>query len=85
MQYEMNDDIIFETYNDNSKLKETILNFILNSDPEKILYKGNPHEINYKLIKKILPNQMIDSTNLRNSYEKFISNIECKNCLIYKK
>jgi len=35
--------------------------------------------------KKILPNQMIDSTNLRNSYEKFISNIECKNCLIYKK
>lgn len=81
----MKDDVVFETYEDQIEMKKKILNIIFNHNSEKILYKGNPMEINYKLLKKILPGEMIETKNIRDSYNKFISNIECKNCLIYKK
>jgi len=66
-------------------------NIIFNSFND--VFKGNPLEINYKLLKKVLPDKEenkikelnLNEENLRNCFEKFIKKIKSKHCLIYKK
>jgi len=91
--------VVFTAYHDNNLLKERILDFIYESKTDKILYKGNPADINYKLLKKILPLDQIkydqsknsinkfveiESDNIREVYADFLSKVNCKYCLIYK-
>jgi hypothetical protein len=99
MDIKLKNNIIFSTYNDNTLLREKILDFIKESKTDKILYKGIPADINYKLLKKILPieqikydesvnsiNKFIEikSDNVREIYCDFLSQIDCEWCLIYK-
>lgn len=96
MEIKFKNNVIFEPHHDNKFLKEKILNFILESKTDKILYKGNPYDINYKLLKKILPINNIDKSststynyvekteNVRDIYNEFLNKINCKYCLIYK-
>jgi hypothetical protein len=89
----LKDNIVFNSFDDPSKMKIKILDFIKNSKTDKILYKGDPLEINYKLLKKVLPEKEnniikelnLDEENLRIAFEKFINKIKSKHCLIYKK
>jgi hypothetical protein len=94
MDYRMKDDIILSSYESLTEMKKVILKFIIKEDSEKILFKGDPKDINYKLLKKILPNKnnhninelnVEESKNIREVYNNFINRIHCKNCLIYKK
>lgn len=94
MEYKMKDNIIFANYDSFTEMKRVIINFIMREDSEKILFKGDPKEINYKLLKKILPNKnnhgiselnVEESKNIRDIYNNFVNRICCKNCLIYKK
>ena len=52
MDIKLRDDVVFTTYTDERLLKEKILQFIFEAKTDKILYKGNPENINYKLLKK---------------------------------
>ncbi|NPV12774.1 MAG: hypothetical protein HPY57_13385 [Ignavibacteria bacterium] len=99
MDIKLKENVIFTPYDDSKLLKEKILEFIFESKTDKILYKGNPTGINYKLLKKILPldqikldkdanslNNFIEikSDNIREVYNDFIQKMNCKLCLIYK-
>jgi len=99
MEIRLKDNVIFTVYHDKKLLKEKILEFIFESKTDKILYKGNPTDINYKLLKKILPlNQIkfdknansinkfveIETEDIRIVYGDFLKKIECNYCLIYK-
>ena len=99
MEIKLKDNVIFIGYNDEVKMKEKILDFIMNSKTSKILYKGNPVNINYKLLKKILPLDKIKFDSSTNSINKFVEienkdirevysdllkNVNCEYCLIHK-
>jgi len=99
MEIRLKDNVVFTSYHDEKLLKEKILEFIFESKADKILYKGNPIDINYKLLKKILPLDQIkfdksinsinkfieiESEDIREVYFDFLSKVDCKYCLIYK-
>lgn len=101
MEILFKENVVFNIFNDETELKEKILDFIFDSKTDKILYKGNPTEINYKLLKKILPleklkfekdadsiNNFVDineEKNVREVYFEFLDKVECPYCLIYKR
>jgi hypothetical protein len=99
MNIKLKENVVFTPYNDDKLLKEKILEFIFESKTDKILYKGNPIDINYKLLKKILPldqikfdkssnsiNKFVEIENddIRNVYHHFLKRVNCDYCLIYK-
>lgn len=100
MEIKLKDNVVFTPYHNSKLLKEKILEFIFEAKTDKILYKGNPEDINYKLLKKILPLDQIkfdksinsinkfveieEDFNIREVYSDFLEKIDCKYCLIYK-
>ena len=100
MEIKLKDNVVFTPYHDFKLLKEKILEFIFEARTDKILYKGNPADINYKLLKKILPleqikyDKSINSINkfieidsdddIRDVYQVFLKKVNCEYCLIYK-
>lgn len=99
MEIKLKENVVFAVYHDKKLLKEKILQFIFESKTDKILYKGNPSDINYKLLKKILPLDQIkfdksnnsinkfieiETEDIRVVYSDFLDKVSCKYCLIYK-
>jgi len=100
MEIKLKDNVIFIGYDNHTDLKEKIMSFIMTSKTNKILYKGNPKLINYKLLKKILPLDKIKFDESENSINKFIvidsekdireiyadliEKTDCEYCLIHK-
>jgi len=88
MQIELKDNVIYQTFNTKKELQEMILSMILNSRTDKILYKGNPRDINYKLMKKVLLKdytQRIDPELIKEKYEDVVESCKQQNfCVIYK-
>ena len=50
MEINIKDNIYFRTYDKKVKLNEDIVDFILSDKIDKVLYKGEPNDINYKLL-----------------------------------
>ena len=99
MEIKLKDNVVFIGYNDEVKMKEKIMDFIMDAKTSKILYKGNPININYKLLKKILPldqikfdssinsiNKFVEIENkdIREVYSELLESVDCKYCLIHK-
>jgi len=98
MEVILKENIVFNSFSEESELRETILKFIWDSKSDKILYKGDPSLINYKLLKKILPlekvkhsqnknsiNQFVEiGENVREVYKNFLDIVGSSYCLIYK-
>jgi hypothetical protein len=99
MDIKLKNNVVFTAYYDNNLLKERILQFIFEAKTDKIIFKGNPEDINYKTLKKILPLDeirfdsssnsinkfiQIDSTDIREIYTNFLNKVNCEYCLIYK-
>lgn len=88
MQIELKENVIYQTFNNKHDLQETILDMILNSKTDKILYKGDPADINYKLMKKVLLKdytQRISPDLIREQYDDIINSTEERTfCIIYK-
>ncbi|MFW6016843.1 MAG: hypothetical protein ACOCRK_10430 [bacterium] len=90
VEIKLKEDIIFNSFDDQKELKKKILNFIKNAKTDKILYKGDPQEINYKLLKKIIPQEdsknfdIKQNSNLRISFNNFVQKVNGKYILIYK-
>jgi len=72
MEIRLKNNVVFIGYDNKKELKEKILFFIMNSKTDKILYKGDPSLINYKLLKKILPLEQIKFDESENSINKFV-------------
>lgn len=88
MKIELKDNVVYQTFNTKKDLQEMILSMILNSKTDKILYKGNPRDINYKLMKKVLLKdytQRIDPELIKEKYEEIVDSCKDQNyCVIYK-
>lgn len=80
--------VMYETFKCKKELQDKILSMILKSKTDKIIYKGNPTDIDYKLMKKVLLDdytQRIDPIEVRIKYTTVVeSTEEQKFCLIYK-
>jgi len=88
MQIELKENVVYQTFKTKKELQEMILSMILNSKTDKILYKGNPRDINYKLMKKVLLKdytQRIDPELIKEMYEEVVDSCRQQNfCVIYK-
>lgn len=88
MKVKIKDNVVYESFDNKKEMMEKILNMIIESKTDKILYKGDPKEINYKLMKKvILENytQKIDPDIVKNMYEQVIKTDDKRDfCIIYK-
>ena len=88
MQIELKDNVVYQTFKTKKELQEMILSMIIKSRTDKILYKGNPRDINYKLMKKVLLKeytQRIDPELIKERYEDVIESSKEQNfCCIYK-
>jgi len=69
-------------------MMEKILQMIINSNTDKILYKGDPKDINYKLMKKVILkdySQKIEPEIVKNMYDEVIKTDQQRDfCIIYK-
>jgi hypothetical protein len=88
MQIDLKENVVYQTFSTKKELQEMILSMILNSGTDKILYKGNPRDINYKLMKKVLLKdytQRIDPELIKERYEDVVESCREQNfCCIYK-
>lgn len=88
MEINLKDNIYFKPYNKKVKLNEDIIDLILSDKIDKVLFKGEPNEINYKLLKKIIPmiEKNTDPEIVRKKYQNILE--ICDNspyCMIYRK
>ena len=88
MEINLKDNIYFKTYDRKVKLNEYIVNFILSNKIDKVLFKGEPNDINYKLLKKIVPlsDKNSEPELVRKKYQNILE--LCDNtpyCIIYRK
>jgi hypothetical protein len=87
MEINLKDNIFYKSYSKKLDLNEEILNFIFSDKIDRVLYKGNPTEINYKLLKKILPiNENSQPEQVRKKYQNVLELTDNEPyCVIYRK
>lgn len=93
MEIKINDNIYFKSLKTKKDLREVILNMIVDSKIDKVLYKGNPFEINYKLLKKLITpksvlktNKNINPDDVKKEFTNILQSIDNEQfCIIYKK
>ena len=88
MELTLKDNIVYKTFDDKKSLQTEILSLILECKADKILYKGNPDEINYKLMKKVLvgSTKKIDPDEVRSMFKNILEETNNREyCLIKKK
>ena len=88
MEINLKDNIYFKSYDKKVKLNEDIVEFILSDKIDKVLYKGEPNDINYKLLKKVIPlsEKNTEPEIVRRKYQNILE--LCDNspfCIIYRK
>lgn len=88
MKIELKKKVVYEAFDTKIKLQERILSMILKSNTNKILYKGDPSDIDYKLMKKVLLDDYTQKIDPEIVKERYISIVESTDnrefCLIYK-
>lgn len=85
---ELKENVIYESFDTRKDMMEVILNMILDSKTDRIIYKGCPKMINYKIMKKVLLKdytKRIDPDKVRDMYNEVIETTENREfCIIYK-
>ena len=88
MKVELKENVIYESFNTRKDLIEKIMDMITSSKTDKIIYKGNPNAINYKIMKKVLfkdYTKKIEPDDVRELYNEVIESTNNREfCLIYK-
>lgn len=86
LEINLKEKIIYESFKSHIDLGNKIMDFITEDRKDKIIYKGDPYGIDYKLMKKVIDNNIAKDGDVRNAFRKIIK--ETMNdpyCLIYKK
>ena len=80
--------IVYESFKTQKQLSESILRFIENNKVDRIVFKGDPYDLNYKMLKKILSedNPLVINNDYRGAFRKILrmTNYD-PYCVIYKK
>ena len=88
MKIELKENVVFESFESKKDMMQKILDMILDSKTDKIIYKGNPSDINYKMMKKVLLKdytKKIEPEKVRDMYNEIVEfNGNRKFCIIYK-
>ena len=54
MILKLKENVLYKSFKNQKDLKEFIIDMILESKTDKILFKGYPYDLNYKQLKKIM-------------------------------
>lgn len=88
VELDIKEKITYKSFKSQKELNEYVLNMIFESKTDKIVFKGDPYDINYKMMKKIIneENPLIVEGNYRGAFRKIIqlSNND-PYCIVYKK
>lgn len=89
VELHIRDKIVYESFKSMKQLKTVILNnFIVENKTDKIIFKGDPYELNYKMLKKILGDDspLVFDGDYRGAFRKIVKMTNYDPyCLIYKK
>lgn len=89
VELHIRDKIVWESFKSMKQLKTAILNnFIAENKTDKIIFKGDPYELNYKMLKKILSEDspLVLDGDYRGAFRKIIKMTNYDPfCIIYKK
>ena len=88
MKIELKENVVFESFESKKDMMQKILDMILDSKTDKIIYKGNPSDINYKMMKKVLLKdygKKIEPEKVRDMYNDIVDSTDNRKfCIIYK-
>jgi hypothetical protein len=88
MFIKMKGGVVYEPFSSKVELQEKILSMIMECKCNKIIYKGDPRTLEYKLMKKVMLSNYtakIDPEIIKNKYNDMVESCEGKNyCIIYK-
>ena len=87
MIIKLKDNVIYETFDNKFGLRDRILTMILNSKTDKIIYKGDPNGIDYKLMKKVMMKKYMDKIDpeiIKSRYKEVVESSDSEFCIIYK-
>ena len=59
--------IVYESFKSQKQLNESILGFIEANKTDRIIFKGDPYELNYKMLRNILSGKSKDSDKIEDS------------------
>ena len=89
MKIEIKENVVYESFQSRKEMMEKILDMIIESKTDRIIYKGDPNEINYKMMKKVLLKdytKKIEPEKVRDMYSEIVESNKNRNfCIIYKK
>jgi len=80
--------IVYESFKKQTQLSEKILQFIENNKVDRIVFKGDPYDLNYKMLKKILSEDcpLVFNGDYRGAFRKILKMTNYDPfCIIYKK
>ena len=88
MKIELKENVVYESFDNRKDMMQKILDMILDSKTDKIIYKGDPKNINYKMMKKVILKdytKKIEPDKVRNMYDDIIKSTDNREfCIIYK-
>lgn len=79
--------IAYRSFENQDELNQFIIDYVFNSKTDKIIFKGDPWEINLKLLKKLIDkeNPLIENGDVRGAFRKIIQTTKNEPfCVIYK-
>jgi hypothetical protein len=79
--------IAYRSFENQDELNQFIVDYVFNSKTDKIIFKGDPWEINLKLLKKLIDknNPLIEDGDIRGAFRKIIQITNNEPfCIIYK-
>ena len=79
--------IAYRSFGSQDKLNEFVLGYIFDAKTEKIIFKGDPYEINLKLLKKLIDkeNPLVENGDVRGAFRKIVqATHNDPYCVIYK-
>ena len=79
--------IVYETFNTKTKLQEKIITMICSAEIDNIIYKGEPSEIDFKTMRRLVVKKNSDKINpdeVREKFNNVVSQCDNSYCLIYK-
>ena len=79
--------IAYRSFDSQDNLNQFILDYIFNAKTDKIIFKGDPWEINLKLLKKLIDkeNPLVENNDIRGAFRKIIQlTLNEPYCVIYK-
>jgi hypothetical protein len=79
--------IAYRSFNSQDALNNFMIDYIFDSKADKIIFKGDPWEINLKLLKKLIDkeNPLVENGDIRGAFRKIIQTTHNEPyCVIYK-